>query len=63
MRAFINDLKGRLNTYTQLVQESEAKGFYGASFDEIETHGTHIGKKEMLEEIIPKLESLYKLMK
>jgi hypothetical protein len=56
MRELINDLKEQLSEYTKLVEEAEAKGFYGASFEETETYGVFLGKKELLEDLIPKLE-------
>jgi len=57
MRELLNELKEQLGEYTQLVEEAEAKGFYGASFEDTETYGVYLGKKEMLEDLIPKLES------
>ena len=63
MRELINDLKERLNTYTQLVEESESKGLESLNYEETESYGVYLGKKELLEELVPKLESIYKLMK
>ena len=62
MKELIRDLKEKLNTYTQLVQENESKGLETLNFEETETYGVYLGKKEILEDLIPKLESLYKLM-
>jgi hypothetical protein len=62
MKELIRDLKEKLNTYTQLVRESESKGLETLNFEETETYGVYLGKKEILEDLIPKLESLYKLM-
>lgn len=63
MRELINDLKNRLVEYTQLVKESESKGLETLNSEEIEYYGAYLGKKELLEELVPKLESIYKLMK
>jgi hypothetical protein len=63
MRELINDLKNRLVEYTQLVKESESKGLETLNSEETEYYGAYLGKKELLEELVPKLESIYKLMK
>jgi hypothetical protein len=56
MKQLINDLKEQLNTYTQLVQENESKGLETLNFEETESYGAYLGKKELLEDLIPKLE-------
>ena len=56
MKELINDLKEQLNTYTQLVQEYESNGLETLNFGETENYGAYLGKKELLEDLIPKLE-------
>jgi hypothetical protein len=60
MKELINDLKEQLNTYTQLVQEYESNGLETLNFGETENYGTYLGKKELLEDLIPKLEKFLK---
>ena len=60
MRELVNDLKNQLNTYTQLVEENESFGLENLNYEDTESYGVYLGKKELLEELIPKLEEFLK---
>ena len=55
MKELITDLKSRLVEYTKLVSSTD---FDNLNYEDTETYGVYLGKKELLEELIPKLENL-----
>ena len=58
MKEIIKDLKGRLVEYNNLVQQSESIGLDNLNYEETESYGVYVGKVEILEELIPKLEKI-----
>lgn len=54
----INDLKIKLAEYTELCNTYEKNGIENLGYDETETYGVYLGKKELLEEILEKIHSL-----
>ena len=56
MKELIKDLKTRLVEYKQLAQQSESIGLDNLNYEETESYGVYVGKVEILEELIPKLE-------
>jgi hypothetical protein len=55
MKELIADLKGRLIEYTKLVSSTDVDNL---NYEDTESYGVYLGKKELLEELIPKLEKL-----
>jgi hypothetical protein len=62
MKHYINDLKIKLAEYTELCNTYEKNGIENLDYEETETYGVYLGKKELLEEIIPNLEKIYNLL-
>ena len=62
MKHYINELKVKLVEYTELCNTYEKNGIENLDFEETETYGVYLGKKELLEEIIPNLEKIYSLL-
>jgi hypothetical protein len=62
MKHYINDLKVKLVEYTELCNTYEENGIENLDFEKTETYGFYLGKKELLEEIIPNLEKFYSLL-
>lgn len=62
MNHYINDLKVKLAEYTKLCNTYEKNGIENLDYEETETYGVYLGKKELLEEIIPNLERIYSLL-
>ena len=62
MKHYINDLKVRLEEYTEICNTYEKNGIENLDYEETETYGICLGKKELLEEIIPNLEKIYNLL-
>ena len=62
MKHYINDLKVKLVEYTELCNTYEKNGIENLGYGETETYGVYLGKKELLEEIIPNLEKIYSLL-
>jgi len=58
MKELIADLKGRLVEYTKLVSSTD---FDNLNYEDTESYGVYLGKKELLEELIPKLKNLNKI--
>jgi|688.fasta_scaffold1871070_1 hypothetical protein len=58
----IDDLKIKLAEYTELCNTYERQGTENLDYEETETYGVYLGKKELLEEIMPKLEKIYSLL-
>lgn len=58
MENLLKELKNQLIEYTKLCNITESRGIENLDFDETETYGVFLGKKELLEELIPKLEKL-----
>ena len=58
MKEIIKYLKGRLVEYNNLVQQSESIGLDNLNYEETESYGVYVGKVEILEELIPKLEKI-----
>ena len=56
MKKIIKDLKERLVEYNDLVKQSESIGLDNLNYEETESYGVYVGKVEILEELIPKLE-------
>jgi hypothetical protein len=62
MKEYINQLKSKLNDYTEPIENLERKGIENLSLEETEDYGFFLGQKELLEEIIPNLEKIYSLI-
>jgi hypothetical protein len=58
MDKLIKKLESQLAEYTKLVNEAEAKGLENLDLGDTETYGVYLGKKELLEELIPTLQKL-----
>ena len=60
MKQLIKELKSQLKEYKKLVVGMQKRGLDGLSYEDTETYGVFLGKVEVLEMMIPKLEDLNK---
>ena len=58
MDKLIKRLEEQLAEYTELVTNYEAKGLDNLDLGDTETYGVYLGKKELLEDLIPTLQKL-----
>jgi hypothetical protein len=56
LKEIVDQMREDLNGYNELLGELEVKDMRKAG--EIEEYGTYLGKKETLEDLIPKLAAL-----
>lgn len=60
MKQLIKELKSQLKEYKKLVAGMQKRGLDSLSYEDTETYGVFLGKVEVLEMMIPKLEDLNK---
>lgn len=58
MKKLIKELKEKLEEVTELCEELESQG--SLNYEDTENYGVYLGKKELLEDLIPQLEKLNK---
>ena len=58
MKALIKQLESQLKEYKTLVDKAEKDGVHNLDFEGTEFYGVFLGKKELLEDLIPKLKNL-----
>ena len=58
MESLIKELKNTLKGYKKIIKNYENSGTENLDFNEKECYGEYLGKVELLEDIIPKLQSL-----
>ena len=58
MKQLIKELKEQLKEYQQLVNEYEERGIDNLDYEDTEYYGVYVGKVEILNEVITKLENL-----
>ena len=56
LKEIVDQMRSDLNGYNTFLEEMRVKDLRKAG--EIEEYGTHLGKKETLEDLIPKLAAL-----
>lgn len=56
MKKLIKELEGKLKEYTKLVEQAERRS--QLNFEDTESYGVYLGKKELLEDVISKLKAL-----
>lgn len=56
LKEIVDQMRSDLNGYNTLLGEMEVKDM--SKVGEIEEYGTYLGKKEVLEDLIPKLAAL-----
>jgi hypothetical protein len=58
IKDLINENKQQLNEYRKLVSGYEKRGLENLDYEETEYYGAYLGKVELLETIIEKLEKV-----
>ena len=58
MKQLIASLKKQLKGYQKLVSMYEKRGLENLDYEETEFYGAYLGKVELLQDLIPRLEKL-----